>query len=538
VINPRPEAGNRILVALFLAAFTVALLFLTAPQMGLTWDEPAYIVASESYVGWIGKLLTAPAYALSQRGIDRYWAINHEHPPLDKVWSGIVWSAARFFADDLIAHRAGNILLSGALVAMLYTVVSGSAGQVAGLSATAALLTMPRFFFHAHLAALDVPAAVVVFAATALYWETRDRPGLWWGVPLGVAWGLALATKINALFVPLTLLAWTPVFRRRWVLFGRLALMGLIGLPLSLTLWPWLYPDLLGRLDAYIRWITVDHWKIGQWYLGQFHMPPPWHFAFVMTLAIVPLALTVLYLAGIVRVARQRQLRAFGGLLVLSALTPVLALAVGESMVYDNDRLFMPAFPFLAALAGLGFDWLANGLQRASGQFIKPRATKVLAPAVVGMLFVPHLALAGGLYPHLLSYYSEGIGALPGAVRLGLETTYWCETYAQALPYLNAHAPPNAVVWVQDWSHDVMFYYQLQGQLRDDLQITWPEDASSVFGPARAEGCPLAIGEADYIVLQHRQTGIDDEIESCVRGRTPVYRLSRQGVPLLDIYER
>jgi hypothetical protein len=257
-----------------------------------------------------------------------------------------------------------------------------------------------------------------------------------------------------------------------------------------------------------------------------------------MTLAVVPLALTVLYLTGIVRAIRQRHLRALGGLLILSALTPLLALAVGESMVYDNDRLFMPAFPFLAALAGLGFDGLASSLQRAFRRFVEPRIAGALALAAAGVLFVPHLALAGGLYPHLLSYYSEGIGALPGAARLGLETTYWCETYAQALPYLNAHAPPGAVVWVQDWSHDVMFYYQLQGQLRDDLQITWPEEAVSVFGPDRAQGCPLAIGEADYVVLQHRQTGIDDEIKSCVRGRTPVYQLGRQGVPLLYIYER
>jgi 4-amino-4-deoxy-L-arabinose transferase-like glycosyltransferase len=533
-----PGAQSRILVALLLATFTVVLLFLTAPQMGLTWDEPAYIAASESYVDWFGKLVSDPAYALSKRGIDRYWTINHEHPPLDKAWSGVVWSVARFVTDDLTAHRAGNILLSGALVAMLYTVVAGSAGQVAGLAAAAVLLTMPRFFFHAHLAALDVPAAFAVFAVTAIYWETRDRRGLWWGVPLGVAWGLALATKVNALFVPITLLAWTLFFKRRLVLFGRLVVMGIVGLPLSLALWPWLYPDLWGRLDAYIRWITVDHWKIGQWYLGRFYMPPPWHFAFVITLAVVPLALTALTITGIVRAVRQQRLRAFGGLLVLSALTPLLALAIGETMVYDNDRLLMPAFPFLAALAGLGFDWLTSGLQRAFERFARPGLAKVLALIAVGALFVPHLVLAGSLYPHLLSYYSEGIGALPGAVRLGLETTYWCETYAQALPYLNAHAPPGAVVWVQDWSHDVMFYYQLQGQLRDDLQITWPEEAASVFGPARAEGCPLAIGEADYVVLQHRQTGIDDEIESCVRGRTPVYQISRQGVPLLDIYER
>jgi len=46
------------------------------------------------------------------------------------------------------------------------------------------------------------------------------------------------------------------------------------------------------------------------------------------------------------------------------------------------------------------------------------------------------------------------------------------------------------------------------------MGLTRPKGAASVFGPARAEGCPLVIGEADYVVLQHRQTGIDDKIAS------------------------
>ena len=289
--------------------------------------------------------------------------------------------------------------------------------------------------------------------------------------------------------------------------------------------------------DAYIKWVTVDHWKIGQWYLGRFYMPPPWHFAFVMTLAVVPLALTILYLVGIARAGWDKARRALVCLLLISALAPMLALAIGQTVVYDNDRLFMPAFPFLAALAGLGVDWLARGLTKVLRRVVRPQIARPLALVAVALLFIPHLVLAGGLYPHLLSYYTEAIGGLPGAVRLGLETTYWCETYAQALDHLNDHASPGAVVWVQDWSHDVMFTYQLHGQLRDDLRITWPEDGSSVFGPRRAEGVPIPMDEADYVVLQYRETGFTDEIRRYLRGRTPAHRLTRQRTLLLGIYE-
>ena len=81
--------------ALVLAIFTLILLVSTAPKIGLTWDEPAYITAARSYMGWFSELISNPSEALSDEVIDTYWNPNHEHPPVDKIWSGIVWSGAR-----------------------------------------------------------------------------------------------------------------------------------------------------------------------------------------------------------------------------------------------------------------------------------------------------------------------------------------------------------------------------------------------------------------------------------------------------------
>jgi 4-amino-4-deoxy-L-arabinose transferase-like glycosyltransferase len=548
--------SNPRVVALLLAALTIALLAATAPGIGLTWDEPAYIVASESYVAWLQALVTRPAFALSAQGIETYWNPNHEHPPLDKVWSGLVWDLARFVTDDLTAHRLGNILLAGGLVGMVYLVTAHGQGRqqkrggdapagfpaahewLAGLVAAAALVTMPRFFFHAHLAALDVPAAVAVFGVTFFFWQIRERPEARWDAWLGVLWGLALATKVNAIFVPPTLLLWMLLFQRRLYLFRRLVVMGVIGVPVSLVLWPWLYHDFGARLAEYVLFVTVDHWQIGQWYLGRFYMPPPWHFSFVMTAVVVPLGLTVLYLLGIARTAVDRRVQALGGLLVLSALVPMLALATGQSMVYDNDRLFMPSFPYLAALAGLGFEWIARGLHRVTAGTLKSPWPSALTAAVAGLAFIPHVALTAGLYPHLLSYYSEAIGGLPGAARLGLETTYWCETYAAALPYLNAHARPGDVIWVEDWSHDVLLYYRLHGQLGRDLEISWPRYGTTVFAREQAQGVEVSIEDADYVVVQYRQTGLDGDVQRVMHLRKPVYQLTYRGIPLMGIYAR
>lgn len=525
-------------IATLLAVFTTALLLTTSHDMGLTWDEPAYIAASESYAAWLGELVAHQKYALSAEGIQTYWEPNHEHPPLDKIWSGVVWSAARLLFDDLTAHRLGNILLVGALVALLFLMIARELGRLAGLAAVGSLITMPRFFFHAHLAALDVPAAVAIFAVVFLFWRTRDRRAIRWDIYLGLAWGAALATKINAIFVPPMLLLWILISRRRFFLFRRLAIAGLIGIPLSLILWPWIYYSSLARAIEYARFVTIDHWEIGQWYLGRFYMPPPWHFPFVMAIAVVPLTWAVLGALGVVRAIKSRQTRAFGILLALGVVVPMLPLSITRSMVYDNERHFMPAFPYVAALAGLGFAWVTRGLRKLSVDRARPALAKVIPWAVAAVALAPHTVAAWSLYPHLLSYYSETIGGVPGAARLQLETTYWCETYAEALPYLNAHAQRGDVIWVQNWSHDVLFYYQLHGIFRQDLRIGWPEHAVSVFAREGVQGHLASIEEADYVVLQRRQSGFTPRVRDWLRGREPVYRLSHQGVPLLDVYAR
>lgn len=525
-------------VAILLAAVTVVLLAVTAPDMGLTWDEPAYIAAAESYAAWFGKLFTSPGEALRAESIEAYWRPNHEHPPLDKIWSGLVWSLARHLTDDLTAHRLGNILLVGGLVALLYLWLAEKGGTwLAGLAAVIALLAMPRFFFHAHLAALDVPAAVVVFATLFVFWRLREQS--WGGYDLlaGIVWGLAMATKINAIFVLPTLLLWVLLFNRQRYLFRRLAVMGVIGLPVFLVVWPWLYDQLVPRLMEYMLFVTVDHWDIGQFYLGRFYMPPPWHFSLVMTLVTVPLVITLLWLGGAVRAAADRTLRPLGSMLALGALVPLLAPALGGSLLYDNDRLFMPAFPFLAALAGIGLAGLVQVMQHALARLGRP-AAQAISFAAAASLFVPHLVLAGDLYPHLLSYYSEGIGGLPGAVRLGLENTYWCETYARALPYLNENARPGDTVWVEDWSHDVMVYYQIQDRLDPRLRVSWPQTRFSVFYLWGVQGDPVPIEEADFVVIQHRQTGWHPELRAWMQGRQPVYQVSYRGVPLLSLYAR
>ncbi len=533
---------GRIGTAVLLSILVFVLLLITAPDIGLTWDEPAYIAAARSYMGWYGQVFTNPQEAFSEDVITEAWKVNNEHPPLDKIWSGAIWSVARNFTTDLTAHRMGNMLLVALMTGLLYLLIHDAYGQIAGLAAVAALFTMPRFFFHAHLSALDMPAAVSVFIVTFVFWKTLELKNWVWGGLLGLVWGLALATKINAIFVPVTFGLWWLIFRRDLKIFVRLIIMGVTAIPVFFAAWPWLYFQTTERLIAYVEFVTVTHHKIGQYYFGEFFMPPPWHFGFVMLWAVLPLGLTALYLVGIFRAGNGKRDNGLSWLLFLSALTPILAIATGKSMVYDNERLIMVSFPFLAGLAGLGFSWIVSSLENLSVRWSRPNVGRSGVVILVMLAFLPQLITMVRLYPHYLSYYGEGVGGLNGATRMGLETTYWCETFNLAFPMINEQAKPNDRIWSDPWSHDVLIYYQTQGLLRDDLVILAPNRVPSVLGASAPSPMDFPMQSADWYIFQRRQStlgfeGMANPILKILHQKEVVYEYSFDGVPIFTLYK-
>jgi len=126
-----------------------------------------------------------------------------------------------------------------------------------------------------------------------------------------------------------------------------------------------------------------------------------------------------------------------------------------------------------------------------------------------------------------------------------LETTYWCESYAAAFPYINAHARPGELIWVEPWSYDVMIYYQLHGGLRSDVRIlqNTPE-AQSLFGMDAPQPVYGEYTRAKWIILEYRQTqfeqmgGAVTYLLKYVEGLKPSVEVAYQGIPIMQLYER
>ena len=258
--------------------------------------------------------------------------------------------------------------------------------------------------------------------------------------------------------------------------------------------------------------------------------------------AVVPLILLLGCLIGVVRSMKAKKQRPLGALFVFNALVPMLVLSNGQSLIYDNERLFMATFIFVAALAGIGVDWALGATQNWLKTSGRVSLTRPALAVTLLLVFGLHLILAIPYYPHWLSYYSEAIGGLPGATKLGLETTYWCETYSAALDYINSNARKGDSVWVDWWSHDVMVYYQLQGRLRHDVWIATPPGGSSMLDD-NALLRENTFYEADIIVVQYRQTSLfGDSAESPIldwlADREPGLRVSHRGILLMEVYQQ
>lgn len=504
------------------------LLWNTRHEIGLTWDEPAYMRAASEYTEWQSRFIGEGGLLLEPAIMRAYWEYNHEHPPMVKVWLGWVEAALPESINDIDRFRFGAMLLAAALVSLVSVVVAQhTAPWVAPITAFV-LLAMPRFFFHAHLAALDVPGALAYTIVLLGFWALRNSPR-WWAstLLLGVVFGLALATKINAAFVLPVLFAWWVMQSREWHLLARIIIMALLGSLIFVAVWPWLWVNPVEHLVGYLLWVTVSHWQIPQWWLGQSLLPPPWYFAPLMAVMVTPVAMLIGAIAGAVAGLRAPTQRSFTVLLIVATLMPLMAL-MASSTVYDNDRLFMPFFPFIAMLVGMAiwhwYTWL--GSHKVTGQ----RWLTVLA--VLAILASP-VSTSLRLWPHLLSYYSESVGGLPGAQRLRMDHTYWNETYRAGMRFIDDQAEPGATVWIESWSQDVPHTYQRAGMARTDITYV-SGDGSSIWGTPLPR---IPLVDADYVMITFRFAGWTPPVWALMSGNNqPIYTVERDGVTLLAIY--
>ena len=190
---------------------------------------------------------------------------------------------------------------------------------------------------------------------------------------------------------------------------------------------------------------------------------------------------------------------------------------------------FLPAMPFLALLAGVGFEAAAR-VAEAWLAARRPRLRRAAAVASVALGIVvclPAVCETARAHPYGLSHYNLLAGGPTGGASLGMNRQFWGYSPRGLLPWLNRTLERGARLYPHDMNTDSIIYYKRDGLLRKDIADVWQLEEPGM----RQSSWALVIHEQHF----NRYDPALWEVYGTLR---PVHVLDLEGVPLVTVYHR
>ncbi len=468
-------------------------------SLGYVRDEGFYVYSARALEAWFEQLGTSGADAFSRAAIDRFFEPVHEHPALMKL---LLAASHRFlhegwalFSEPGGAYRFPGMLMGALAVAVIYLWGREAYGRTAGVVAALSFAWMPHVFFHAHLACMDVAVAAMWLVTSFVYSRAFSGGRLPAVLGAGVAYGLFLNTKHNAWMFPFALVLHLGLVRllerrRKVVRTGPLVPWALVALcalgPLVLWLtWPWLWFDTSERVRAWFEF-HLGHEYYNMEFLGRTYWKPPMPrlYAWVMTLATVPLVTLSLFALGLFDTVREMVRGAEPSRLAVDALW-VVSLFVSyapwwssDTPIFGGTKHWITAYPFLCLLTGRGFVLVVAHIQALLPERPHTRLLALVGTSVA-VLVGPFVMMLHS-HPHGLSFYTPLVGGVPGAASLGLNRGFWGGATGELTRDMNERAPPGAAVYLHDTAVQSFELLRADGRVRSDLSGTLALPASKL----------------------------------------------------------
>lgn len=505
-----------IFVAFFL--ITVILVGVSSDSVGFTRDEGYYFKAGEQYFGWFRELGESMRVGdwrrpFTQQVIDKHLKYNFEHPVLLKnlfaLSFGLLKEQFGIFQQNATAFRFPAWLFAGLSVSLIFALARTLLPRRAAVLAALMWLSMPRAFWHMHLACFDI--GVVAAHTWLVLAYLRGRRSVRGAIWVGVAFGLAAAVKHNVLIAP-------AFFVLHWLLVEAKAVrpdgsgfrippiplaffsMAIIG-PLVFVLhWPYLWPAPMQRIGQYLGFhLQHEHYPI-LWFHDLLTAPPfPISFPFVMSAITVPVPVLLAAFVGVgmavvvvVRFFVHRFQRGRGELectrtalgdvgvepsaapallLLLNAAFPFLLIALPSSPIFGGTKHWLNAWPFLCVLGAWAIE---EGLVRARAALtrfapIPDRRFQHVFALIALAIVLPGFWLTSRTHPYGLSTYNAVVGFARGAANAGFQRTFWGYESREVLPRVNADTKARGKIHFGDTNYDDWRFYRRDGLLRDDI---------------------------------------------------------------------
>ncbi|MEA2627348.1 MAG: hypothetical protein QOD06_3393 [Candidatus Binatota bacterium] len=433
------------------------------------------------------------------------------YPPLANTLSGascIVFFHWLGWLPPIEAHHLAIVVFAALGGALVYAWTARRFGAAAGLLGAFFLCAYPRFFADAHNNVKDLPETVLFAAAMFALVSATERRTVARLAVFGIVWGLALAIKPNAAFLPLAaspwvLLAWRESRPSTRAIAALLA-TPVLALGTVALLWPYLW---VGHPIDHVS-SFLEYYRL----LGTFGPPRFQWLPAVYAVAVTPLPLILWAIVGASSLVRRRDPMAV--LLLAWLVVPILRVSVPRAYSYDGIRHYMEFLPALGILGGIGLARAARSVASAS------RGGRTAAVALVLTAIVPIAWANVRLHPYQTVYFGGAVGGFRGAVRLALPSAfdYWGTSLREGVEWLGEHAEPHATVVVPFAVHVARYDVP-----RGDLRI-----AHRRWLPPDFDGWVLRL-------VRNDRHGWKPVLKQLRRYR-PVHVISADGVPLLEIY--
>jgi len=338
--------------------------------------------------------------------------------------------------------------------------------------------------------------------------------------------------------------------------------------------WPWLWHHPIERTRSYLR-RHLEHEHYNFEYLGlNWNLPPTdWDlkllrttFPFVSTALTVPVTtLGLAALGGLVLLGRRRRAgdedewaeesapddtklwrgapgsgapaaatvswlrpgadvdRAPGAFMAVQILGPMAVIALPSTPIFGGVKHFMPAMPYLAVLAAIG---LGFALELLRARLPGPRRAAALGTALAALVCLPAVVETERSRPDGLTHYNMLAGGFSGGASLGMNRQFWAYCVLPMLGWVNERGPENRRMYWHDVLGDALSMYKREGRLAMTVGDTG-------FGEPGVDRSTMGL-----IVHEKHWALYEKFIWEHYGTLRPTWVRTREGVPLVDLYER
>lgn len=405
-------------ISLMLFFLVLVVGFGLSPSIGPAWDDPDNIFSGGVYVNFIQHGFDSAYFHNLTDKASAYgdWIVPNDrltarYPPVPNYVGVLFVLVAQVLHIPvtaqviIVAWHLAAVFFFAMLVSMTFRF-----GLLLGLSAVSSLFASlavfmyPQLFGHGFSNLKDTAQAALMI--TSLYYlvrATKDNAVKRIDFIIGaVIFGLGLATKFNAIYVPVIWGIWRLVMSRnsivRTVFYGFCIVV--IGLVTMFAVWPFLWFDLVPHIIEVVKYFTT----VGQGYrivwdgiwnnvgVGK----SLWWYPGMSYLYTTPLLLLCLVGWGCIVVCRQHAQKPSWVILPIWILIPLVRTLSPWSAFYDLTRHFMEIIPATLLMAAIGLEWF----------FRKKRHFVALGIMLVAVIIGQMISINATYFPYSTGYYN------------------------------------------------------------------------------------------------------------------------------------